>query len=44
MEGKVAILRERLKELFSRFLGQPVVVAYSGGKDSKLPFRRNGTF
>jgi DNA sulfur modification protein DndC len=34
MEGKVAILMERLKELFCRFFGQPVVVAYSGGKDS----------
>jgi DNA sulfur modification protein DndC len=34
MEDKVAILRERLEELFSRFMGQPVVVAYSGGKDS----------
>jgi DNA sulfur modification protein DndC len=34
MENKVAILRERLKKLFSQFLGQPVVVAYSGGKDS----------
>jgi DNA sulfur modification protein DndC len=34
MEKKVAILKERLKELFLRFLGQPVVVAYSGGKDS----------
>ncbi len=34
MEDKVAILRERLKDLFYRFLGQPVVVAYSGGKDS----------
>jgi len=34
MENKVAILRERLKDLFSQFLGQPVVVAYSGGKDS----------
>ncbi|MFZ8786510.1 phosphoadenosine phosphosulfate reductase family protein [Thermocrinis sp.] len=34
MEDKVAILQQRLKELFSRFLGQPVVVAYSGGKDS----------
>ena len=29
-----SVLRERLKELFSRFSGQPVVVAYSGGKDS----------
>jgi DNA sulfur modification protein DndC len=34
METKIAILRERLKDLFSQFLGQPVVVAYSGGKDS----------
>jgi DNA sulfur modification protein DndC len=34
MEDKVSTLRERLKELFCRFLGQPVVVAYSGGKDS----------
>ncbi len=34
MEDKVAILRERLKNLFSQFLGQPIVVAYSGGKDS----------
>ncbi len=34
LEDKVATLRERLKELFSRFLGQPIVVAYSGGKDS----------
>jgi DNA sulfur modification protein DndC len=34
MENKVATLKERLKELFSQFLGQPVVVAYSGGKDS----------
>ncbi len=34
MEDKVVILRERLKNLFSQFLGQPVVVAYSGGKDS----------
>jgi len=34
MEDKAAILRKRLKELFSRFMGQPVVVAYSGGKDS----------
>ncbi len=34
MEGKVAILRERLKDLFFQFLGKPVVVAYSGGKDS----------
>jgi len=34
MENKVVLLKERLKELFSQFLGQPVVVAYSGGKDS----------
>jgi DNA sulfur modification protein DndC len=34
MENKTAILRDRLKELFSQFSGQPVVVAYSGGKDS----------
>ena len=34
MENRVAILRKRLKELFSQFCGQPVVVAYSGGKDS----------
>jgi DNA sulfur modification protein DndC len=34
LKDKVAILKERLKGLFSRFLGQPVVVAYSGGKDS----------
>ncbi len=34
LEDKIADLRERLKELFRRFLGQPVVVAYSGGKDS----------
>jgi DNA sulfur modification protein DndC len=34
MEDKVAVLIERLRELFSQFLGQPVVVAYSGGKDS----------
>jgi DNA sulfur modification protein DndC len=34
MEDKVAVLKERLKDLFSRFLGQPIVVAYSGGKDS----------
>ncbi len=34
MENKTATLRDRLKNLFSQFLGQPVVVAYSGGKDS----------
>jgi DNA sulfur modification protein DndC len=34
LEKKVALLRERLKNLFSQFSGQPVVVAYSGGKDS----------
>ena len=34
LEDKVFILRGRLKELFSQFSGQPVVVAYSGGKDS----------
>ncbi len=34
MENKVATLKDRLKNLFSQFLGQPVVVAYSGGKDS----------
>ncbi len=34
MENKTATLRDRLKSLFSQFLGQPVVVAYSGGKDS----------
>jgi DNA sulfur modification protein DndC len=34
LENKVATLRERLKNLFSQFWGRPVVVAYSGGKDS----------
>jgi len=34
MKNKVAILRERLKDLFFQFLDQPVIVAYSGGKDS----------
>jgi len=34
MENKAATLRDRLKNLFSQFWGQPVVVAYSGGKDS----------
>ncbi|MCI4453930.1 MAG: phosphoadenosine phosphosulfate reductase family protein [Thermodesulfobacterium sp.] len=32
MENEILI--GRLKKLFSQFLGQPVVVAYSGGKDS----------
>jgi DNA sulfur modification protein DndC len=34
LENKVATLRDRLKNLFSQFSGQPVAVAYSGGKDS----------
>jgi len=34
LEDKAGPLKKRLKELFSQFLGQPVVIAYSGGKDS----------